>query len=290
MAGRPMPPGYGGPIPNLPGMPRPANGRGMGDLPPEREWTHPYFPAMRQGPVTEPVMQVYPPRTPDQAQAERNAQAQVIADGIRRTANCGTTLPVELSPREGIPFHGEEWRLGGRALIYPPAADTDATAGAAALLAAATRYGTANFTAGAVPAAVSSPIQLFFYRTPPGRRVEVERVYVRFADWGAEGNGAILWQVDVGGSVEIEPQSTGTRGVLETRISVAPSSEIAFVVRNRDVRSATLVEVLLWGWSYPVMQSDDTLRSTIMRQGFGPDSNGSLGAEQGCLPCAPGGQ
>lgn len=242
---------------------------------PERGYTHSSQPI----PQPAPLQVVFPPFPP-----LGTSQAYNQAVDEQRFINKNTVVNVDLVPIHAPPYTGKELVLFNRAVVGVPAADTEATNGAAAVATAISRFET--FTV-IVPTATTTWNNVLTYTVNPGVRAVFKGAGVFAHDTYATEFSAVLWRIAVNG-VNILPDREAVGAfstpdnLLAIHLVLSVGNIITIDVQNLDARSGAYVEARLNGWEVMVAQQDDSLQSMIPNQTM--DTNGRYSVGGYCPP------
>ena len=248
----------------------------FGELPIERTWVNtqqwpPHMDPARTMPPQQRV--VYNPNVQVRPE-DRDALQQALL--LEREVIWWAKQP----PHQAPPFRAEPLLRYARAILNAPSGSALGTAGATALsnaegmIVAVTIYPS-------TAVATNEGQEILSYTVPAGHRAVVREWGARLGDGASE---AVAFQL-----VTNTPNPTGEVNLAAISdlehpagvISLATEgSKIAVMARLIDTVAPAYVQVTIKGWIYPVLQADDSERSSLS-DSFGPNTNGRFGR----MPC-----
>lgn len=179
---------------------------------------------------------------------------------------------IELAPHVGTPWRGKTWSRFIRGVITPNTATGNAAAIAAgAVLAAAQTANNVNATpiTALTPAIASDFVTVFQYEVNDYQRVLINKAAFSCPQ-SAAGEMALRWRVRLSNTVVLEPEEidfADPDNQMDIFINAAPKQVIIVDAQNGDLLSSYVVEVLLSGWSYPIVRNEDSVPSSILGNG-----------------------
>jgi hypothetical protein len=242
----------------------------MGEWPIERTWVNTqqwpgFMDPARRMPGAPPV--VYDPNRP--AMSPEAARALETALSIENEVIWWAKQP----PHQAPPFRAQPLLLLARAVLNAPSGSTLGVAGAASI-AAAEGMIQAVTVYPAVAVAANSAQAILTFEVPAGHRAVIREWGARLGDSAAEAVGFQL--------VSGQPNPTGEVSLAAISDLDAPApvcvlaterKKLQVLARNVDTVAPAFVQVCLKGWLYPVLQADDSERSSLS-DNFGPNDNG----------------
>lgn len=242
---------------------------GLGELPPERDWTggSAFWPnnpncAPEAGPRT-----VY-----DREHVPLTGRELDKAQDLAREILWWTQQP----PHQQPPFRADPIRRRTRAVLNAPSGSVAGVAAAAAIAAA---EGMLEAVTTYPSAAEASNVQqtILSYTVPPSSRGVVRL-------WGGQqGDGAfdaVKFQMWVGGLPVSNEINLAAVSSIERMVEVfglaTEGQTVELRARLIDTIAPAYVEVGFYGWVYPCLTTDDSLRSSLS-DSFGPNTNGRFG-------------
>lgn len=213
--------------------------------------------------------------TPIQQQnaAANDPQVELLRMAARRLI--WTTHP---SPLEAPPYRGRYEDKWARSVIAPPTAP-----GNAAATTGATEISDAeeSFTGLTIPvltpATTADYVEVLSFTVDPGRAFVVHKV----GAWAHDTEGsrdAISWRIRTGSRILSADRELGILGGMDNplllRDVARPGEKVVIEARNLDTESATLIEVRLQGWSFPLLQASDDDFFSLLDPYMGPSDQG----------------
>lgn len=255
----------------------------MPGFPQERNWTMPAWPApwgVQQGPPPPGV--VYPAAPSPEARAAMVSHQQLAEETAR-----GVIWNSQVTPLQDPPYRGQPLVPEVRAVLAPIPGNAAAMAAAVALAAAEAPY--SGGLPLLLPATVNTWVDVLTYAVPRSSRAVLRQV-----GFGAPlaPKDAIRWRVVVGGL----PLALGNPNggyfprssmddLLDTFAVPMGGQTITIQARNLNPNSGYLVEARLYGWVFPTLQQDDTLRSLLGTNGL--QTNGRFSETAFAPPICP---
>lgn len=247
----------------------------LGELPPERDWTQRTAWPHRQPPALGPRLMQAPPGS------EPVVSQQLVTDAehLQRELAWWT----QQVPHHAPPFRALPLDKIGAAVLNAPSGSALGTAAATVLATANSMFQTVNVLP-SVAVATNEPQTILSFTVPAGTRAVVRQ-------WGAEvGDSAgdsVGFQLVVNGTPvtgEVNLADASSLDMLQEVIGLATERQLILVkARNRDTAAPVFVQARIVGWTYPCLQDDDSLRSSLS-DSFGPRTNGRFGGYKACPP------
>lgn len=252
----------------------------LGELPIERTWGHTQQWPWQMDPARTAGaggrMIYSPPTTPNPDDSEALRKALLLEREV--------VWWSQLAPHQAPPFRAMPLMVYSRAVLNVAAAATLGAAGAAAIgtaegmIAAVTVFP-------AVAAAAGVPQQILNFTVPQNHRAVVRHWGARLGDGASE---AVTFQIAAGtpnplGEVELAAISD-LEAPAPVLLLATEGQQVSVWARLIDTVAPAYVQTVIKGWIYPVLQADDSLRSSLS-DSFGPQTNGRFGR----MPCGPGG-
>lgn len=248
---------------------------GLGELPPERDWTQRTGWPHRQPPAIGPRIMQQPPGT------EPPVPVALLNDAehLQRELVWWT----QQAPHHAPPFRALPLDRIGRVVLNAPSGSALGTAAATVLATANSMFQTVNVLP-STAVATNGPQTVLSFTVPPGQRAVVRM-------WGAEvgdaAGDAVGFNLFVNGTPvtgELNLADASSLDFLQEVIGLATDRQLIEVkARNRDTAAPVYVQARIRGWTYPCLQDDDSLRSSLS-DNFGPKTNGRFGRMNVCPP------
>lgn len=179
---------------------------------------------------------------------------------------------IEFAPHLGAPWRAKTWSRLTRAVVSPNSTTGNAAAiTSATTIAAAQDVNDANGTATAVvtPTLVGDFATVFSYVVNDYQRVLINKAAFSCPQ-SLQGQMALRWRVRTSTTVILEPEEisfSDPDNQMEVFFNLAPKQALLVEVSNGDLLSPYVVEVLLSGWSYPIIRNEDSVPSSILGNG-----------------------
>lgn len=247
----------------------------------EREWTQSGGRAPRGD-----VFPVHcPPWPPAPLTDEQIALARAVQAGTSAALNGTTIGTVEASPKEAPPWRAIPFVQRTEVVIDRPGV-ADSTA---ATELARANYTLANLTETALailrPVLGTDQVAVLTFDVPDATVLVIPQGGVSLEGHDAEGDrSALLWSLSIGGRPLVDEQPFGYEG-LPLFVIARAGQRVQLRVRNRDGLAPTLARATVSGWQFPVLQLDDTLLGTLLKNERGPHAE--LFRAGSGLPCTP---